>query len=223
MQFVGAMNQSPEEIIVTGRQDRLVTACMGQLFVTIREEYSAYMEDRFFLPIVKAFQDMQKNYEVVQFKQIYTQVCLNLGATPEHAELGFAPCPYKGVEKNMKGLIRSWVEERSPHSRQRYFRGGSRVIGRQDERPLLFVNVILGQNNAANEWRPYTHARGRGWKFDPQAAEMAEMPSNDVLNAAAAIYRKKGMQGRARVKHTRDVQVKGTSFTVKGNGMMYSI
>jgi hypothetical protein len=222
MNFNGAMNQSPEEILINGGAARMVLTRMGRLYVTIRASHRIYMVDRFFVPIIKAFEKLQKEQASLRFKEVYKQICLNLGAPPERAALGFAPCPYKGTEKNMMGLIRSWVEERSPHSRQHYFRGGNITAWRPYERPLLFVNPVLGQNNSANAWRPHTHARGRGWQFNPDAAEASTMPTIDVLNAAALLYVKKGMQGRGRVKHARDVQVKSISYKVKGSGTMHA-
>ena len=218
------MNQSPEEILVNSGAAKSVFVRMGALFVTIRKSHLIYMVDRFFLPIIKAFQKLQKLHDRLQFRQIYMQVCLNLGAAPDRAALGFAPCPYKGGEKNMKGLIRSWVEERSPHSRQHYFRGGRRANWRAHERPLLFVNPVLGENNAANAWQPHTRVRGAGWQFNPEAAQVVTLPSNEMLNAAALLYgNKQGMQGRGRVTHACDVQVKSINYTVKGSGTAHVV
>jgi len=187
-----------------------------QVFRVIRTT-TPWQTDRFFVPITTAAASMPPNW---QFKNLYRDVCINLGATPEEAAKGVAPCPYNtGVRKDMRGLIRSWVEERSPHSRQYYFRAGSRSTfdTKPNLRPMLFVNPVLGEVNNSVQWAPYKAVRGGGWTYDPEAAEEAEKPSQEVLNSAAALYLKKGMQGQNRTVSKTDVAVNHYSYTVTGS------
>lgn len=146
----------------------------------------------------------------IQPKQLYKTVCLNLGATEAQAIKGMAPCPYTGCEKNIKGVIRSWIEERSPCSRQHYFRGGIIANWKDGDRPLLFVNNKLGKMNASFEWKPYgvdgkrNSVRGDGWIYDPIKAMEFKQPSLVVLKAAESMYKKQGMQGTNRSRITKD-------------------
>jgi len=162
-------------------------------------------QDRFYSAIVNSARLLKK----FRFKDIYPVICKSLGATDKQASQGIAPCPYTGASKNIKGLIRSWVEERSPHSRQHYFRGGKRVTWTEKTpRPLLFINEKLGKTNAENEWMPYTFARGDIWTFNPDLAASVVKPTDDVLNLAAAAYKKQGMRGsKSRTPSTPDITV----------------
>ena len=187
-----------------------------QMFRVVRTT-TPWQTDRFFVPITTAAASMPPNW---QFKNLYAAVCTNLGATPEEAVKGIAPCPYNtGLRKDMRGLIRSWVEERSPHSRQRYFRAGGRSAfdAKPNLRPLLFVNPVLGEVNNSVAWAPYKTVRGGGWTYDPEAAAAAEKPSEEVLNAAAALYLKKGMQGQNRTVSKADVKITNAVYTVTGS------
>jgi hypothetical protein len=189
----------------------------GKQVFRIVSTSTPWQTDRFFVPITTAAASMPPNWP---FKKLYKAVCLNLGATPEEAAKGIAPCPYNtGVRKDMRGLIRSWVEERSPHSRQRYFRAGSRsgFDAKPNLRPLLFVNPVLGEVNNSVHWAPYTPVRGGGWTYNPEAAEAAEKPSEEDLNAAAALYLKKGMQGQNRTVSKADVKITNALYTVTGS------
>lgn len=167
-----------------------------------RINFQVILKDRYHDAIVGAFLE-RKN--PTRFCDIYPDICRRLGATKEDAVQGIAPCPYSQERKDHRGLIRSWVEERSPHSRQRYFRGGKRVIWKQGERPLLFINPKLGEMNEKNEWMPYTHARGLGWSFNPTEALNWSEPASDILETAANAYRKKGMRGSVRTKATSNI------------------
>ena len=166
--------------------------------------FQTVLKDRYHDAIVGAFLAQSGP---VRFCDIYAEVCRRLGATEDDAVLGIAPCPYSHERKDHRGIIRSWVEERSPHSRQHYFRGGKRVFWRQGERPLLFVNPFLGECNNRNNWMPYTHARGAGWSFNPTEALNWSKPSDEVLDIAAAAYRKRGMRGYTRTKAVPNVVV----------------
>lgn len=159
-------------------------------------------QDRYHDAIVAAFESSDKP---VKFRDIYHLVCLNLGATPEEASKGIATCPYEDTKKDIRGLVRSWVEERSPHSRQHYFRGGKRVRWSTDQRPLLFVNWGLAKANTQNLWMPYNHVRGDGWILDPNAAEAWVKPDETILEAAAKAYNKVGMQGCSRTANVHDI------------------
>ena len=152
------------------------------------------MVDKFHHAIVGAVKSLSGSWS---FKEIYEPVCKALGATDSQAKEGCAPCPYKGLIKNMKGLIRSWIEERCPHSRQYYFRAG-RLTSWRGSQPLLFVNPGLGASNTEVAWTPYKRVRGNGWAFNPDAANLVQQPSQETLNAAAALYKKRGMQGKNR-------------------------
>jgi len=152
------------------------------------------MTDKFYNAIVSVVKSMKGSWS---FKELYEPICRALGATDSDAKQGCAPCPYKGLTKDMKGLIRSWIEERCPDSRQYYFRAG-RLTSWRGSQPLLFVNPGLGMNNRKVAWAPYNHVRGMGWAFNPDAAKAVEQPSQEILNAAAALYKKRGMQGKNR-------------------------
>jgi len=222
---IGALNVSPESIVmeVFPRNTPFAISRTGSQKVVYKDTEITHYVDKYYKAIVMAFQKVHLTKASLQFKDIYEQVCLNLGAPPERAALGFATCPYKGIEKNMMGLIRSWVEERSPHSRQYYFRAGTRKVWRQNERPLLFTNTVLGAKNNACDWRPYSHVRGGGWTFDPVAAAAAEQPSVLTLETAAALYKRKGMQGRARIASAAIVPIMRTTYTVTGGGSVTAI
>ncbi len=183
--------------------------CNTLLAMPERVTFQVILKDRYHDAIVGAFRGRTGP---VRFKQIYSAICLALGATPEEAEKGFAPCPYTGQLKNHEGLIRSWIEERSPHSRQYYFKAGKRTKWREGQRPLLFINPFLGEANNRVNWMPYHHVRGAGWSFDPTAALNWPRPSEEVLNNASAAYRKQGMRGgserTAAVKNIVAVAVK---------------
>ena len=152
--------------------------------------------DEYYEAIIETVCEITDNgRKAFQFKDIYKGVCLKLGATEEQAEEGIAYCPYKHKLKNMCGLIRSWIEERSPHSRQYYFRNGKRAYWKFGARPLLFVNNGLGQKNNECNWMPGNHVRGNGWYYNPNAAKRAVQPSESTLNTAAAAYKKTGQRG----------------------------
>ncbi len=142
-----------------------------------------------------------------EFKDIRFDVCMALGCDNEDdARRGFAYHPYKGTRINVSGYIATWIEERSPHSRQRYFKGGRRV-SKWDENthPLMFVNEGLARANDKTNWAPFVETKdgqwkrnyvlGSGWRFDPVSARAAKTPSEEVLAAAETMYHKKGMQG----------------------------
>lgn len=163
-------------------------------------------QDRYHDAIVAAFEShFATTDKPAKFKDIYYLVCLNLGATAEEASKGIAICPYEDVKKDIRGLVRSWVEERSPHSRQHYFRGGKRVSWTTEQRPLLFVNWGLAKANTQNEWMPYNRVRGDGWILDPKAAEKWVKPDETILEAAAKAYKKVGMQGCPRTANVQDI------------------
>jgi hypothetical protein len=176
--------------------------------------------DKFFVPVTSAFTSMASYY--VRPKSVYTQVCINLGATPSDAQRGYAPCPYKtGTYEqrlmNMEGRIRSWIEERSPHSRQHYFCAGKRASWKPNSRPLLFLNPVLGKANKDAAWAPYTYARGGGWAYDPEQAKKEIKPSEDILNAAAALYKKKGMRGQGRKVFKANVSMMTVNYVATGS------
>jgi hypothetical protein len=134
------------------------------------------------------------------FKDIYMNACLNLGSSMSDALHGRAPCPKKcNTILDIKGRIRSWIEEHSPHSRQHYFRAGKRTSWKDGERPLLFVNEGLKRSNDAANWEPYRAVRGTKWEYNPTQAALSTMPSEEVLAAASLLYKKKGMRG---TRHT---------------------
>ena len=179
--------------------------------------------DHFFIPVTSAFTSMGSYY--VRPKSLYNQVCLNLGARPADAERGYAPCPYKtGTYEqrlmNMEGRIRSWIEERSPHSRQHYFCAGKRANWKPDSRPLLFLNPVLGKANNDVAWAPYTYARGGGWAYDPEQAKKELQPSDEILNAAAALYKKTGMRGKGRTVFKANLKIMSVSYVVTGSAFV---
>lgn len=168
----------------------------------------------------KAILDAAAELKTFHFKNLYASVCLRLGATDEQASKGLCPNPYKPEQiKDIRGFVRSWVEERSPHSRQHYFRAGKRTAWLPGERPLLFVNARLFQENTQHAWAPYTHVRGDVWSYDPEAAQASPRPDEAILHAAETLYRKRGMQGRREVLGetaviTRQAHVPGILWTV---------
>lgn len=156
-------------------------------------------KDRYHDAIVESFNMFPGRS--VQFSEIYYHICIRLGASHEDALKGITICPYTCTKKDIRGLIRSWVEERSPHSRQYYWRGGVRW---NNKNPLLFVNDGLAEKNEACNWMPYNHVRGNGWRYDPAAARAYIQPSEDILSAATAAYRKTGMQGKSHTASSSD-------------------
>lgn len=166
--------------------------------------YNVILQDRYYDAIVGAFKAQNGP---VRFCWIYPEICRRLGATEEDALRGFAPCPYSNAIIDQKGRIRSWVEERSPHSRQYYFRAGKRTNWKAGDRPLLFINPILGEMNNNNDWMPYTHARGAGWSFNPVEANLWLQPSDEILDRAASAYRRQGMRGAVRTNLIQNVPI----------------
>lgn len=187
--------------------------CLG---LTVQDLYSDKVlvgyKDRYYDAIVESALKWQANNpgRSFRFKHIYHMVCTRLGATIPQAMRGLAPDPYSGEIKDMRGLIRSWIEERSPHSRQHYFRGGRRM--RAGWRPQLFVNWGLGEANTTGAWMPYRTVRGDGWTFNPAAAASWAGPTNDVLVAAEAQIQRKGMRGHPRTVSKADVAVYKRKF-----------
>ncbi len=171
------------------------------------KKINTYLSDRYFIPITQAFQSLHTlGHAKIQFKDLYPLVCRNLGAKDAQAKLGQAPCPYKGNVRDIKGLVRSWVEERSPCSRQYYWRNGKRVFWSFDQRPLLFVNEGLAKKNDEKNWMPYSYVRGDGWMFNPEAAEAWSQPSEVVLQVATQAIQKQGCRGAGnQTVHTRNV------------------
>ena len=126
-----------------------------------------------------------------QFKDILYHVALALGADDDASALdGKCYHPYAGTrwtKNHLCGQVASWIEERSPHSRQRYWRGNKRITWTELQRPLLFTNPGLGEANDAVEWRPYEHVRGKGWYLHPDDAARwysEKRPSDKTLDLA---------------------------------------
>jgi len=163
---------------------------------TCERAYDVLFADRYFNAITEAAYQLSE----FSFKELYGQVCLNLGATAEQAARGHAPDPYgrcAGTTKDIRGLIRSWVEERSPHSMQHYFCNGKRKRWAPGERPLLFINPGLAAANSKVEWKPYNHVRGTKWSLNKEAATAYIQPSESILNTAESLYKKQGRRGTA--------------------------
>ena len=155
--------------------------------------YDVVYADRYYCPIIDAVHQLGGDFK---FKELYGQVCQNLGATTLQAAKGLAPDPYSpGTVRDIRGLIRSWVEERSPHSMQHYFCNGKRKTWAAGERPLLFINPGLENANSKEAWKPYKYARGTKWSLNETAASSYVKPTEEVLNAAAALYKKQGRRG----------------------------
>ena len=157
--------------------------------------YHVVFADRYYWAITDAVYQLGGEFK---FKKLYGQVCSNLGATALQAAKGFAPDPYKaGTVRDIRGLIRSWVEERSPHSMQHYFCNGKRKAWKAGERPLLFINPGLENANSKGGWKPYKYARGTKWSLNKAAAAAYVKPSEELLNSAAALYKRQGRRGAA--------------------------
>jgi hypothetical protein len=215
MNFTAKMNKSPESAVVKALA--VASAAFGRTGmqkISIISLENLYLTDKYHAPITKAAEALGS----FTVSQLYYPVCIAMGGTPQQAAGGLAPCPYTNVLKDHRGLIRSWIEERSPHSRQHYFRAGRLAAWKPNTRPMLFVNEVLGQKNAALEWKPYSYARGHLWSYNPEAAAEVEKPSQAILEAAAALYKKKGMRGSNHVTATRNVQVKKVNYTTKAAG-----
>ena len=138
-----------------------------------------------------------------KLQQLVYPVCIQLGSTEDEAIAGISYHPYNGKQINVQGWIATWIEERSPDSRQRYFVAGRRY---NSTKPLLFTNDRLYEANASKEWRPYSHVRGGLWQMDSAAAEARAQPEEEILNAAALLYKKQGMRGaKNRTAVTQDL------------------
>jgi hypothetical protein len=173
------------------------------------------LKDRYEDAILNAFKQLGAESTPVSFNMVYPLVCTMLGADEESAERGIAPDPYSpGTLKDIRGLIRSWVEERCPHSRQHYFRGGLRAKWLPGQRPTLFINYGLARENEKVNWAPYSTVRGDGWMLDPQTASAYQKPADDILDAAAALYKKRGMRG---AKNATRVFADQTEYTHRLN------
>jgi hypothetical protein len=168
-------------------RDNLITSLA---LMPVDSQFVVFMKDKYHDAIVETL----KNFGEFRPRDVYTPICLALGASQEDALNGRAPCPYTGNIKDMRALIRFWIEERSPHSRRQYFRNGKRAKW-GNKRPLLFVNHKLGEMNNANSWMPKTYSRGDRWSYNPTTASQVIQPTEDVLNFAAAAYVKKGQRG----------------------------
>jgi len=215
MNFTAKMNKSPESAVLKAlAAASAVLERKGEQQISIVSQTKVYMTDKYHAAITKVAEQLGS----FTFSQIYYPVCIELGATPQQAAQCLAPCPKNGNLMNQGGRIRSWVEEHSPHSRQHYFRAGRLVAWKPNTRPLLFVNEVLGQKNAALEWKPYGYARGHLWSYNPEAAEEVEKPSQAILEAAAALYKKKGMRGSNHVAAPRTTQVTKVNYVAKAAG-----
>lgn len=187
--------------------------------MTVTAAPAAWDVDKFFVPITTAAALLPQHFRI---KDLEKATCLQLHATPEDAAMGYAPCPYTGIRKHMGGLIRSWVEERSPHSRQHYFRAGRRTNWKPNQRPLLFLNHVLGNSNKAVAWAPYMHVRGGGWVYDPDQAAKEVMPTEAILNTAAALYKKQGMRGATRTLSKVTQKMTKVTYVVTGSAYVSS-
>lgn len=183
---------------VLGQFRRLLDARRDQqrhgLFATLRDMVTETVDvtmDRWEYAIRQAIEDFPTGFA---FKDLVFPVAMILGADSEEDALkGKTYHPYTGKPiDNVQGWVATWVEERSPDSRQRYFCAGTR---HKTNKPLLFVNDGLYRANTTCAWQPYTYVRGGRWFYNPAAALNRPQPTEEVLEAAAALYRKKGMRG----------------------------
>lgn len=129
-----------------------------------------------------------------QFKDLCHIVAMLFGAETEedaHHGVCFHPYTKRQINKNLGAGIATWIEERSPHSRQRYWFANRRVYWTEKQRPLLFINPGLAEANAAKGWRPYSYVRGNGWYLNPVEAKrwfMEDRPSEQVLQEADLVF-----------------------------------
>jgi hypothetical protein len=164
------------------------------LFATLRNMVTETVDvtmDRWEYAIRQAIEDFPTGFA---FKDLVFPVSMILGADSEEDALkGKTYHPYSGKPiTHVEGWIATWIEERSPDSRQRYFCAGSRI---RSNKPLLFVNDGLYRANTTCAWQPYNYVRGGRWLYNPAAALNRVQPTEEVLEVAAAMYRKKGMRG----------------------------
>ena len=177
------------------------TGWMDPILDIVSEKHDVIM-DRWEYAIMQTVK--QHNTDGFQFSHLIYSVCKILGASEDQAIAGVTYHPYTGkLIKNTIGWIATWIEERSPDSRQRYFMAGKRY---NSTRPLLFVNDKLFEANTKCEWRPYSYVRGDVWRYDPAAAQARVQPEENTLAAAALLYRKQGMRGaKNRTVVTQDI------------------
>jgi hypothetical protein len=121
-------------------------------------------------------------------RELYPTIALYLGASDEDVKRKKYVCyhPVSGKKISDMGYVRTWIQERSPCSRQRYWRANIRSERKFD---LLFINPVLGQHNIARNWMPGSQVRGDYWYFDPEEARrwyVMNKPSNAVLTHADA-------------------------------------
>lgn len=179
---------------------------MSNSYVNHLVEYSTpiHLKDELYEPILKAILAIGGYWS--KWRPLYEQIKTQLGTTEEQRARRVVPHP-NGTEiseTNFRGLVRSWVEERSPYSRQYYFRNGLRTTWSEYERPKLFVNIGLGKANIRNHWMPYTYARGDAWILYPKMAALFEGPTQKQLTLAAAKYKRTG----TRARRTRPIRTK---------------
>ena len=208
---------------VLGQFRRLLAARdeqqMQGLFATLRNFVTETREihmDRWEYAIRQAVEDFPLGFSL---GDLVFPVSMILGADSEEAALkGKTYHPYTGKPiDSVQGWIATWVEERSPDSRQRYFCAGKRCT--QTNKPLLFVNDGLFAANTANAWQPYKYVRGSRWFYDPAKARDRIQPTEEVLEAAAALYKKQGMRG-AKVRTAVTVDRVGTERYLSTQGFL---
>ncbi len=141
------------------------------------------------------------------FKDLYYDIAIKLGADSEDdARKGIAYHPYSGKKIHVERCFATWITERSPDSRQRYFFGGKLF---ESKLPLLFVNDELYQANQECKWKPFkltngvkkrNYVRGGLWRYDPCAAVNRIPPRTEMLQEASELYSNAGLQG-IKAKH----------------------
>lgn len=140
--------------------------------------------------ILAAIHKHYQNTGALRFylRELYPTIALYLGAKEEDVLRKNYVCYHPDNGKQIKdmGYVRTWIQERSPCSRQRYWRNN-----KCSERtyPLLFINPVLGRKNVEQNWMPGSQVRGDYWYFDPDEANrwyVTYKPTPAVLAAADA-------------------------------------
>jgi len=136
--------------------------------------------------ILAAHNELKRGCAGFYTHELYPYVALYLGAKESDVAAKKYICyhPVNGKQISDMGYIRTWIQERSPNSRQRYWR--SNICS---ERPyaLLFVNPELGEQNIAAGWQPGSRVRGGHWYLDPDRAlnwYTLYKPTHGTLSAA---------------------------------------
>jgi hypothetical protein len=194
-------------------------------FLSLVKHKRRLVSDRWGLAILSAIKSIgcYSGERSFQFRDLRSHMAMLFGADdPRQAAMGMCYHPYNGKLIDIRRhvcYIAFWIEERSGHSRQYYWRANRRVHWSEEERPLLFINPGLAAANNAIAWRPYSQVRGTGWYLNPTEAKRwykEERPSDAVLAAADAVIDNPPPKRDGTIRRSRRGGMRGATHTKVG-------